>query len=74
MNLTVQRSLIRRIELTIFIGKLSLKTEQLQHTYNYKITTKQQPVGLGHQPEHTQHFGRSDWGIETSIINSNWSD
>jgi len=50
LNLTGLSFIKKEKQLTIFIGKPDWKP----NNYNYKPTTKQQPVRLGHQPEHTQ--------------------
>ena len=63
LNLTVRRSLIRRRELTMFIGKLSPKTERLQLVH-LQLNNNRLDWDIN---RYSLKVGRSDWDIDTSL-------
>jgi len=70
LNLTVRRSLIRRRELTMFIGKSGPKTEQLQLVHlqlqHLQLNNRQLDWDINRD---SLKLGRSDWDVDTSHHN-----
>ena len=63
LNLTVRRSLIRRRELTLSIGKPGPKTEQLQLVH-LQLNNSRLDWDIN---RYSLKVGRSDWDIDTSL-------